>query len=209
MTIANQLRCHTLTLCKALAISVGLLAATHDVVNANSLPTQADFDVALDSDVIDPAKLKGNTLEIVQRRGRRGNDGTASNFVGLGLSLGTGDGDGALEELGLTAISKLSFTPQLSARPTLVFNDSAAVLVPVTYNFQSPTEVLNASLFPYVGGGLAINATEDDIAPLVSVGIDVPVSERLTLNGQSNITLADDITINFMVGLGYNIGDLF
>ncbi|MEO0866877.1 MAG: hypothetical protein AAFY17_00235 [Cyanobacteria bacterium J06642_11] len=214
MNNKNQLGRHAVTLGKALAVGVGLLAVTHDVVRAENLSDQTSSDqtsvrVALDPDVINPAKLKGNTLELAQSRGVRGIDGTASDFIGVGLSIGTGDGDGALEELGLAGISKLSVAPQVSVRPTIVVNDSVGVLAPVTFNFQSPTDILNASIYPYVGGGIAINATEDDFAPLVSAGVDVPLSQRFTVNGQTNLTLADDATLHFMFGLGYNIDGLF
>ncbi|MBT9312134.1 hypothetical protein [Leptothoe kymatousa] len=208
MSITYRLRRHASTLCKALVIGIGLAAVNNEIAQAQTQSVQTQT-IALDSEVINPAKLKETPLELAQRRGRRSSDGTTSDFIGLGLSLGTGDGDGALEELGLAAISKLSFAPQLSVRPAVVVNDSAAVIAPVTYNFQSPATLFNASIFPYVGGGIAINATEDDVAPLVSAGVDVPFSERMTLNGQSNITLADDITVHFMFGLGYNIDGLF
>lgn len=202
---------HTAACFRALVVSLGLLVATDAVAQAqtSSLEIPAEAYVALDSDVVNPAKLKANTIEIAQRRGTLGIDGTASDFLGLGVSLGTGDGDGSLEELGLAGISKLSFAPQVSVRPTIVVNDSVGVLAPVTFNFQSPVDVLNANLYPYVGGGIAINATEDDVAPLISAGVDIPFSERFTLNGQTNITVADDITLHFMFGLGYNIDSLF
>ncbi len=209
MTISNLLGRYCLHAVKTVAISISLLAVAHTSAQAQTYGADSLENLSAPYIVgatgINPAKLKETApvdIAQVRRRGRRGRDGTASDFVGLGLSLGTGDGDGALEELGLVAISKLSVTPQLAVRPTVVFNDSVAVLAPVTYNFESPVELFNANLFPYVGGGIAINATEDDIAPLVSAGVDVPFSERLTLNGQGNVTLADDITLNFMVGLG-------
>ncbi|MEM6255239.1 MAG: hypothetical protein AAF821_20180 [Cyanobacteria bacterium P01_D01_bin.156] len=204
MTIKNQLRHDTAKLCKAISISLGLLMTSHMAVQA-----QTETYVGLNNDVINPAKLKDTTPQLAQERGVRGGDGTASDFVGLGISVGTGDGDGALEEVGLTVISKFSVAPQLAVRPSVIINDEVGVLAPITFNFQSPVDVLNASLYPYVGGGIAINATEDDVAPLVSAGVDIPFSERFTLNGQSNVTLADDITVHFMIGLGYNIDGLF
>ena len=73
MNNKNQLGSYTLALGKVLLASVGLWAMGHDVAHAQTtnVQPQAEVRVAVDPDIINPAKLKDNTLEIAQRRGVR------------------------------------------------------------------------------------------------------------------------------------------
>ena len=83
------------------------------------------------------------------------------------------------------------------------------MLVPVTYEFnQLAANAGGFQLRPYAGVGASDSDGDDDsdINLLLSAGVDVPISQQFTLNGQANLGVLNDTDFGATVGVGYNFG---
>jgi hypothetical protein len=131
---------------------------------------------------------------------------SGSSYIGIGGNIGlTGDtsvGDGAF-----AVLSKIGLTNYLSARPSVLIEDDAVFMLPVTVDF-SGDEVPNAefSLAPYLGGGVAISTGQDNtVGALISGGLDIPLSSEFTANAGANVSFIDDTDVGLLLGVGYNL----
>jgi uncharacterized surface protein with fasciclin (FAS1) repeats len=128
------------------------------------------------------------------------------NYIGVGGNIGLG-GDSAIGEGSFAVYSKVGLTRNLSARPAVAIDDDPTVLLPVTYDFNfrtvDPTEGEPVEPFP-VGGGLGIETSDDaDVGPLITGGVDVPLSDDVMLTGTANVLFLDDTDVGLMLGVGY------
>jgi hypothetical protein len=129
---------------------------------------------------------------------------TDYNYVGAGVGLGDmGDSD-----FGLSVNSKFTVADNISVRPGVISdldfgsNGETVFLVPVTYDFNSPTD--NGRLLPYVGGGLSVSTEgQGAVGPLVTGGVDYRLTDRLVANGAVHWSIYGDSQVNGSVGLGY------
>jgi len=145
-----------------------------------------------------------------------------SSYIGIGGNIGL-DGDTALGDTNFTVISKIGLTRNLSLRPAAVFGDRTVFLVPVTYDFNlQPTEAFDErlSIAPYLAAGVAfstgvedddeVDVFEDDddddadVGPMITGGVDFPLSERFTATAAVNAAFFDDTDIGLVLGVGYN-----
>jgi uncharacterized surface protein with fasciclin (FAS1) repeats len=131
-----------------------------------------------------------------------------SSYVGVAGNIGLG-GDTALSESNFAVISKIGLTRTLSVRPSAVFGNDTVFLVPLTYDFTprevEPGVVQQFAISPYVGAGVAIEASGDaDIGLLVTGGVDVPLGNRFTLTGAVNAAFVDETDVGLLLGVGYN-----
>ena len=133
-----------------------------------------------------------------------------SSYIGIAGNLGLG-GDSALGDGNFMVISKVGITDILSIRPSVVLGDDTVILAPVTYDFSfnqvaDPfSEALPFS--PYVGAGVAL-ATGDDseFTFLLTGGVDVPLSDKLTATAAVNAAFFDETDLGLSIGVGYNFG---
>jgi uncharacterized surface protein with fasciclin (FAS1) repeats len=147
---------------------------------------------------------QAQTPDVTPGRATRG----GSSYVGVAGNIGLG-GDTALSESNFAAISKIGLTRTISVRPPVVFGDDTVFLVPVTLDFAprevEPGVVQQFSVSPYVGAGVAIEASNDtDIGLLLTGGVDVPLGDRFTLNGTVNAAFLDQTDVGLLFGVGYN-----
>lgn len=145
-------------------------------------------------------------LDLAQAR-RRTRRAANSSFVGIGADIGYAD------DFSFAVISKIAFADRLAVRPSVLFGDDVAVLVPVTYDFrQYAPEAGGFRIIPYGGVGAAYSSgdgDDSDINLLLSAGVDVPVTRQITVNAQANLGLFNDTDFGVTVGAAYNIGNLF
>lgn len=139
---------------------------------------------------------------------RRARVGSPRNYIGVGGNIGFG-GDTSLGQGSFTAFGKLGISPEISVRPSVFFADEdLTFLVPVTYNFRarSVAEAGVGRVYPYVGGGIGIVAADDDdsVGPVITGGLEIPISARLTGNAAVNVGFFDDADAGLTVGIGYN-----
>ena len=133
-----------------------------------------------------------------------------SSYIGIAGNLGLG-GDSALGDGNFMVISKVGITDILSIRPSVVLGDDTVILAPVTYDFsfKQVTDPFSEALpfSPYVGAGLAL-ATGDgsELSFLITGGVDVPLSDKLTATAAINAAFFDQTDLGLSVGVGYNFG---
>ncbi|MEO1792387.1 MAG: hypothetical protein AAFR25_09215 [Cyanobacteria bacterium J06629_19] len=177
------------------------------LIAADSRPFEASQPVTEASELAYPAIEEPEELAQVRRRRTRGGAASGANFIGIGADFGYAD------DVSFAAISKFSFTERWAVRPTVLLGDDFSVLVPVTYDFSRfNTEVGSFNIRPYAGVGASFSDSDDDDSDLnllLSAGVDVPISQRFTLNGQVNWGVLDDSQFGATVGIGYNLGNIF
>ncbi|HEY9820566.1 MAG TPA: hypothetical protein V6D35_07270 [Candidatus Sericytochromatia bacterium] len=125
------------------------------------------------------------------------------SYIGVGSNIGF-RGDTRLSQGSANVFSKVGLTNTLSARPSALVGSNAAFLLPVTVDF-APRQTLGLRAAPYVGGGVAISTARDStIGPLLTGGVDVPVSRRVTATAGVNVGFIDRTDVGLLLGVGYN-----
>jgi uncharacterized surface protein with fasciclin (FAS1) repeats len=211
---ASQLKTGELRTVEKKSVNVQVNSADNQITVNNAQVIQADIkanngvihainqvlippDVSLDGQSpTDPAVTPGRAT-----RGGRSYLGVAGN-IGLG-------GDTGLGESSFAVISKIGLTNRFSARPSAVIGDDTVILVPLTFDFvpqsANPTGEQTFSISPYVGAGVAIETSDDaDIGLLLTGGIDVPLTNRFTINGAVNAAFLGSTDVGLVLGIGYN-----
>lgn len=130
-----------------------------------------------------------------------------SSYLGIAGNIGLG-GDSAIGESSFAVISKIGLANVLSARPSVAIEDDPVILLPLTYDFSfrsvDPLDE-TLSIAPYLGGGIAIEASDDaDVGFLLTGGVDVPLSDRFTATAAVNAAFLDDTDVGLLIGVGYN-----
>ncbi|MEG4204203.1 hypothetical protein QUA20_09765 [Microcoleus sp. Pol7_A1] len=162
-----------------------------------------------------PATVSEPTKKVAQgtqiRPGRATRSGPS--YIGIGGNLGFG-GDSALGDGSFAIISKIGLTNNLSVRPTVLFRDDLAFLVPVTFDFVSQETVEVSDDFvitaaPYAGAGVVISTGDDGtLGFLISGGVDVPLSRNFTATAGLNIGFVDGAEVGLLVGVGYTFPNI-
>ena len=146
------------------------------------------------------------------------------SYIGIGGNIGL-DGDTALGDTNFTVISKIGLTRNLSLRPAAAIGDNTVFLIPLTYDFNlQSAEAFDKrlSIAPYLGAGVAISTGVDDddevdvfeddddddgdVGPMITGGVDFPLSDRFTATAAVNAAFFDDTDIGLVLGVGYNFG---
>jgi hypothetical protein len=130
---------------------------------------------------------------------------SGSSYIGIGGNIGFG-GDTTLSEGAFSVFSKVGLTRNLSVRPAALIGDNAVFLVPVTIDFPTEDlEITQVTVAPYVGGGLAISTGRDStVGALITGGVDVPISPRITATAGVNVGFVDETEVGILLGVGYN-----
>ena len=131
------------------------------------------------------------------------------SYIGVGGFLGFDD-DSALGDGAFSVISKIGISRNFSIRPSALLNDDPVFLIPVTIDFPvddvADTGTQRLSVAPYLGAGISINTDNDaDIGFLLTGGVDVPVSNKITATGGVNVGFSsDNADVGLLLGVGYN-----
>lgn len=131
-----------------------------------------------------------------------------ASYIGVAGNIGIG-GDSALSESNYAVISKVGLTNTISLRPSVIFGGDTLFLVPVSLDFSprfadDPISGGQISISPYLGAGVAIETGGDaDVGLLLTGGVDVPVSDRLTATGSINAAFLDSTDFGLLLGIGY------
>jgi hypothetical protein len=135
------------------------------------------------------------------------------SYIGIGGNLGFG-GDSALGDTSFAILSKIGLTSNISVRPSLLFRDDLAVLIPVTYDFVSQEAVEVSDDFvitaaPYLGAGVAFSTGDDgQFGFLISGGVDVPLSSNFTATAGLNVGFLDGTEVGLLLGVGYTFPNI-
>ena len=131
---------------------------------------------------------------------------SGSSYIAVGGNIGIGDSTG-LGQGSFVVTSKVGLTNNLSARPGVFIGDDTSILLPVTVDFPTATTIDEGrlSVAPFVGGGIAVSTGDDsEVSPIVTAGVDVPISSQFTAVASTNVSFFDDPEVGLMLGLGYN-----
>jgi hypothetical protein len=130
------------------------------------------------------------------------------SYIGVGANIGA-IGDTSIGDIGLIVYSKIGLTRYFSVRPAVTTNfvNDATFLIPATFDL-APIRLGSVagrglSIAPYIGAGAAVT-THGDVGPLLTGGVDIPISSRLTATVGVNAGFLDDIDVGPFVGVGYN-----
>lgn len=178
-----------------LAFSIASLSAAIFAVDGVKAQAQSAAEVSLEK------------AQIIPGRSTR----SGPSYIGVGGFIGFDD-DSALGDGAFSVLSKIGFSRNFSIRPSVLFDEDAVFLIPVTVDFPvnniTDTGVQRISVAPYFGAGISINTdddTDDDVGFLVTGGVDVPVSRKITATGGVNIGFSDDnADVGLLLGVGYN-----
>jgi len=162
-----------------------------------------------------PATVSEPTKKVAQGTSIRPGRATRSgpSYIGIGGNLGFG-GDSALGDGSFAIVSKIGLTNNFSVRPTVLFRDDLAFLVPVTYDFVSQNAVEVSEDFvisaaPYLGAGVIISTGDDgNLGFLISGGVDVPLSTNFTATAGLNVGFVDGAEVGLLVGVGYTFPNI-
>ena len=145
--------------------------------------------------------------KVSQIFGSRESKRPGDNYVGLGTVLG-----GETDFIDAAIISKvkllnLDSSKSLSVRPSAVFsNGDLDVRIPATVDITRINRdlgELNGRMTPYAGGGVAIDS-DGDADLMLTAGMDVQLTPRITGNAAANVLFLGDTEFDATVGIGYN-----
>ncbi|HEY9846809.1 MAG TPA: hypothetical protein V6D03_11505 [Candidatus Caenarcaniphilales bacterium] len=129
------------------------------------------------------------------------------SYVGIGGNVGFDEGD-----LNFSVLSKVGITNRVSVRPStsIDFNEKANFRIPVTLDFAPQQQLGQFNISPYIGGGVAFSVGDDsDVGPMITAGIDVPLTPRFTATASVNVDFINDTNVGLLFGVGYNFPGLF
>lgn len=176
------------------------IAQTTDIQPAEPPPVKIDVqspDQLPTTDEVKPTSVDPG-------RGTR----SGPSYLGVGANIGVLGGS-SLGDIGLMVYSKIGLTRYFSVRPAITTNfvDDATFLVPATFDLApirlGSVSGKGISIAPYIGAGAAVT-TNGEFGPLLTGGLDVPISSRLTATVGVNAAFLDDIDVGPFVGVGYN-----
>lgn len=174
-------------------------ARPKDKATLAQAPTEEQFPPAEEVVPDDPAEIDP---------GRPTRSGTS--YIGVGANFGVG-GDTSLGDSGLFLYSKVGLTRYFSIRPAVNtdFEEDATFLLPLTFDL-APIAIgdTGVRVAPYFGGGPAVSTT-GDFGPVISGGVDLPLTERLTVTSGVNIGILDEADVGVFLGVGYTFPSLF
>lgn len=128
-----------------------------------------------------------------------------TSYIAAAGNIPLSGDESAIGDGGFAIVGKIGFTDHLAIRPGVFFGDGTVLTAQVSYGFPVRDAATQRIRFtPYVGAGLAVTTgSGSDVGPMVSGGVDVPLTEQLTATGQLNVAFLDDTDIGLLLGLGY------
>lgn len=132
-----------------------------------------------------------------------------TSYTGIGGDIGLSGHKTALGSGGLAILSKTRLTDNLSLHSaTVVFGSRTATSM---YALTVDTPIKDRLsgrllIFPFLGAGVQTrNQGGFKVDPLISGGIDVPISRNFTATARVNVGFPSDRTdVGLLIGVGYN-----
>ncbi len=117
------------------------------------------------------------------------------NYIGVGGS-----------DEGFVINGKATLSDQLSIRPAAVTEfDDFTFLIPVTYDFNAPSQTGEDKILPFAGAGVRIDTEgNENFGVLLTGGADYRITDKWVANGSANLSFIGDTEFDFIVGVGYS-----
>ncbi len=116
-----------------------------------------------------------------------GDNNEIGNYVGVGIRSGLNDSAALVLDSKLELLQLDQNT--VSVRPAIYIGDDFEGRFPVSYDL-----ILDEQLLFFGGGGFAYNFDDSDLDPMLTAGVDMPLSERLILNVEGNLIFKSNDT---------------
>ena len=167
---------------------------------ASPLVASADTITAQRTRDLEPTQTERVIIEkrpVNRRAEREVGQRIVPNYIGVGGS-----------NRGVALGSKIGLTNRISFRALAIDNlksddgQEGNFAIPITYDFQP----VIGRLQPYAGAGVGVNTEgSDDVGPMLTAGIDLPINRSLTINGSVNFDAYGDNDVNGILGIATNI----
>jgi hypothetical protein len=133
------------------------------------------------------------------------------SYIGIGGAIGINGNTTSLGSGGLTVVSKLRFTDNLSLHDaTVLFGREAATsMIILSADFPIRNSEGKTIAAPFIGGGAQLRYADGlFVSPAVSGGVDIPMSSNFTGTVRLNAGFPSNRSadIGLIVGAGYSFG---
>lgn len=134
-----------------------------------------------------------------------------NGYIGIGSAIGLSGNTTALGTGGLAILTKVRFSDNFSLHDaTVIFGGGAATsMIIVSADLPILDSTGRTIVSPFIGGGVMLRYAEGlSIAPAVSGGIDLPLTQDFTgtLRLNAGFPSARPADVGILVGVGYNVG---
>lgn len=181
----------------SLATSLVLLAASPSLAQTTNVGSTIDE--------LDAASLTPDA--VVAQRSR---DDDRLNYFGIGGTLGVSDdGDTELGDGGFSLMGRFSLNEKLAIHSASVLSGDSFFSFALTKSFAEVGATENIALIPFVGAGVGLEVDDFEISPLVTAGVDVPISDLVTGTARVNAAFNDGTDIGVVLGVGVDVLSLF
>ncbi len=136
---------------------------------------------------------------------------TNGGYVGIGNVIGLGGNTTSLGTGGLTILTKVRFSDNLSLHDaTVLFGSGVATsMIILTTDFPIRNGSGQTVISPFIGGGAMLRYAQGlYISPALSGGVDIPLSQDITGTIRLNAGFPSNrnTDLGILVGVGYNFG---
>lgn len=138
--------------------------------------------------------------------------GAGGSYIGIGGAIGLNGNSSALGTGGLTILTKVGFTENLSLHDaTIIFGDSAPTsMIILTADFPIRNSSGDTIVSPFIGGGAMLKYSNGvSISPAISGGVDLSISNDLMGTVRLNAGFPSDrrTDLGLLVGVGYKFNN--
>jgi hypothetical protein len=133
------------------------------------------------------------------------------SYIGIGGAIGLNGNTTSLGTGGITVVSKVRFSDNLSLHDaTVLFGEGAATsMIVATVDLPIRNSSGQTIASPFIGAGAQLRYADGlYISPAVSGGVDVPFSPNLTGTVRLNAGFPNNrpADVGFLIGVGYSFG---
>jgi hypothetical protein len=134
-----------------------------------------------------------------------------NSYIGIGGAIGVNGNTTSLGTGGLTVVSKLRFTDNISLHDaTVLFGREAATsMIILSADFPIRNSEGKTIMAPFIGGGAQLRYAEGlFVSPAVSGGVDIPMSNNFTGTVRLNAGFPSNrnADIGVIIGAGFSFG---
>jgi hypothetical protein len=134
-----------------------------------------------------------------------------NSYIGIGGAIGVNGNTTSLGTGGLTIVSKLRFTDNLSLHDaTVLFGREAATsMIILSADFPIRNSAGKTIAAPFIGGGAMLRYADGlYVSPAVSGGVDIPMSSNFTGTVRLNAGFPSSRSadVGLIIGAGYSFG---
>ncbi len=134
-----------------------------------------------------------------------------NSYIGIGGAIGVNGNTTSLGSGGLTIVSKLRFTDNLSLHDaTVLFGREAATsMIILSADFPIRNSEGKTIAAPFIGGGAQLRYADGlFVSPAISGGVDIPMSDNFTGTVRLNAGFPSNRSadLGVIIGAGYSFG---